>query len=80
MISILPERPEDIAAFRAVNEAAFEETTEADIIDTLRVARADLLSLVAESDGEIVGHILFSPVTIEDGSQSRQGMGLAPWP
>jgi len=78
MISIRRERPEDIAPIRTVNEAAFEQTTEADIIDALRDVCPDVLSLVAESDGEIVGHILFSPVTIEDGSPSRQGMGLAP--
>jgi len=78
MICIRRERPEDIAAVRAVNEAAFEQTTEAEITDALRDVCADVLSLVAESDGEIVGHILFSPVTIECGSQSRKGMGLAP--
>jgi putative acetyltransferase len=78
MTSIRREYPEDIAAIRAVNEAAFEESAEADIVDALRDACADLLSLVAESDGEIVGHILFSPVTIDDESQSKQGMGLAP--
>ena len=61
-----------------MNETAFDQSTEADIIDALRDVCPDVLSLVAESDGEIVGHILFSPVTIEDGSQSRQGMGLAP--
>ena len=37
-----------------------------------------LFTLVAETNGGMVGHILFSPVPIEDGSQSRQGMGLAP--
>jgi putative acetyltransferase len=78
MTSIRREYPEDIAAIRAVNEAAFEESAEADIVDALRDACADFLSLVAESDGEIVGHILFSPVTIDDESQSKQGMGLAP--
>ena len=78
MISIRRERPADIAAIRAVNEAAFDQSAEADIVAALRDACPDILSLVAESDGEIVGHILFSPVTIEDGSQSRQGMGLAP--
>jgi putative acetyltransferase len=78
MISIRLECPEDIAAIRVVNEAAFEESAEADIVDVLRDACPDILSLVAESDGEIVGHILFSPVTIEDGPQSMQGMGLAP--
>jgi putative acetyltransferase len=78
MISIRRERPEDIAPIRTVNETGFDQSTEADIIDALRDVCPDVLSLVAESDGEIVGHILFSPVTIEDGSQSRQGMGLAP--
>jgi putative acetyltransferase len=78
MISIRRERPADIAAIRAVNEAAFEESAEADIVDVLRDSCPDILSLVAETDGEIVGHILFSPVTIEDASQSRQGVGLAP--
>jgi putative acetyltransferase len=78
MISIRRERPEDIAVIRTVNETGFDQSTEADIIDALRDVCPDVLSLVAESDGEIVGHILFSPVTIEDGSQSRQGMGLAP--
>jgi len=78
MISIRRERPEDIAVIRTVNETGFDQRTEADIIDALRDVCPDVLSLVAESDGEVVGHILFSPVTIEDGSQSRQGMGLAP--
>jgi len=78
MISIRRERPEDIAVIRTVNETGFDQSTEADIIDALRDVCPDVLSLVAESDGEIVGHILFSPVTIEGGSQSRQSMGLAP--
>ena len=78
MISIRRERPEDIAVIRTLNETAFDQSAEADIIDALRDVCADVLSLVAESDDEIVGHILFSPVTIEGGSQSRQGMGLAP--
>ena len=78
MISIRRERPEDIAVIRTVNETGFDQSTEADIIDALRDVCPDVLSLLAESDGEIVGHILFSPVTIEGGSQSRQGMGLAP--
>jgi len=78
MISIRRERPEDIGSIRAANEAAFGQRTEGDIVDALSDACPDILSLVAESDGEIVGHILFSPVTIEDGSGSTQGLGLAP--
>jgi putative acetyltransferase len=78
MISIHRERPEDMAAIRTVNEAAFGQSAEADIIDALRAACPELLSLVAESAGEIVGHILFSPATVEGGSQTRHGAGLAP--
>lgn len=78
MTSIRRERPEDTAAIRVINEAAFAQSAEADIVDALRDSCPDILSLVAETDGGIVGHILFSPVTIEDGPQSRQGMGLAP--
>jgi putative acetyltransferase len=78
MISIHRERLEDMAAIRTVNEAAFGQSTEADIVDALRDACPELLSLVAESADEIVGHILFSPATVHGGSQTRHGMGLAP--
>jgi putative acetyltransferase len=78
MISIRRERPRDMVGIRAVNEAAFGKRTEADIVDALRAACPDHLSVVVESAGTIVGHILFSPVTVEGGSQYRHGMGLAP--
>lgn len=78
MIRVRRERPEDITMIRAVNEAAFGQSTEADIVDALRDTVRDFVSLVAESDGEIIGHIVFSPVIIEGGSQPRHGMGLAP--
>jgi putative acetyltransferase len=77
--TIRPERPDDIAAIRAINEAAFGESTEATIVDSLRKACPDVLSLVAVEDARIVGHILFSPVSISGGHQkTTQGMGLAP--
>jgi predicted N-acetyltransferase YhbS len=57
MTSIRRERLEHIAAIRTVNEAAFGQNTEADIVDALRDACLDILSLAVESDGEIVGHI-----------------------
>jgi putative acetyltransferase len=78
MMSIRRERPEDVAAIRTVNEAAFGQSTEADIVDALRDACPDLLSLVAVSADVIVGQILFSPATVEGGSQTRHGAGLAP--
>ena len=49
---------------------------EADLVDTLREVCDDGLALVAELDGELVGHILFTPVAIGDGV--AVGMGLAP--
>ena len=78
MITVRPERPEDVGAIRAINEAAFGQTVEADIVDALRLACPDVLSLVALSDETVVGHILFSPVQVEGGSRTIQGMGLAP--
>ncbi len=78
MITMRPERPEDVAAIRAINEAAFGQTAEADIVDALRFACPDVLSLVALSDETLVGHIFFSPVQVEGGSRTIQGMGLAP--
>ena len=72
-----PEGPNDVAAIRLVNEAAFPTMAEADLVDTLRLQASPLISLVAEKEGTIVGHILFSPVTLAD--QPDVGlMGLAP--
>jgi putative acetyltransferase len=72
------EQPEDRAAVRLINEAAFGRPEEAQIVDILRDTCSDLLSLVAVADGRLVGHILFSPVMIEGLELHPQGMGLAP--
>jgi putative acetyltransferase len=45
------------------------------VVDALRNAGALSVSLVAELDGKIVGHIAFSPVTIADGSEGWYGLG-----
>jgi putative acetyltransferase len=60
MITVREEQPADRAAVRRVEEAAFGRPDEADIVDTLRSDPAWALSLVAEVDGSIVGHLLFS--------------------
>ena len=60
-ISIRPENEKDREAVHAVNTAAFETSAEASLVDTLRNRASPLLSLVAEIDGMVVGHILFSP-------------------
>ena len=64
MVEIRPESPGDRGAIRLVNRAAFDGDTEADLVDALRDGEFVEASLVAESDGEIVGHILFSRVSI----------------
>ena len=78
MIRIREEEPEDIPVIRDVNEQAFEQRLEADIVDKLRRNCQDILSLVAVVQNQIVGHILFSPVTIQNEETTLKGMGLAP--
>ena len=75
---IREERPEDIAAIRAVNDAAFGQPQEGRIVDALRGNGGLLLSLVATQDDRVVGHIAYSPVTIESDEQTLSGAGLAP--
>ncbi len=75
---IRPEKFEDLGAIRNVNELAFGRPAEADLVDDLRRNGKVLLSLVAEDEGRVVGHILFSPVTIDSGDDQLVGVGLAP--
>ena len=77
MISIRPESPEDASAVRRLNELAFGQSAEAELVDRLRAACGDALSLVAVADA-VVGHILFTPVIVESASTRIVGMGLAP--
>jgi len=75
---VRPERPDDHPAVHTVNELAFGQPGEADLVDALRGAGAAILSLVAEMEGRIAGHILFTSVTIEGPSGARTAVGLAP--
>jgi putative acetyltransferase len=74
LIDIREERAQDVAAIREVNKRAFGQDQEANIVDALRSNGASLLSLVATVDGEVVGHIMYSPATIAE----VVGAGLAP--
>jgi putative acetyltransferase len=71
------ERPDDIRSIRRVNERAFPTTLEADLVDALREQARPIVSLVAEDEEAIVGHILLSPVTLSS-CPERRIMGLAP--
>ncbi len=64
MTHIRTQSAEDDSAVRQVNEAAFPTPVEADLIERLRAEADPVISLVAEDDGAIVGHILFSPATL----------------
>jgi putative acetyltransferase len=77
-MTIRPEKPEDIPAIRIVNERAFGRPAEAELVDALRQNGKAAISLVAEDDGRIVGHVFFSPVTIQSKGTGLMGIGLAP--
>ena len=77
---IRAETPADAAAIEALTIAAFAQSshsshTEQFIVRALRAAEALTLSLVAEEDGSLVGHVALSPVSISDGSQGWHGLG-----
>ena len=74
---VRPEEPADALAIRTVNEAAFESSREADIVEALREKPDGLVSLVAESEGQVLGHILFSPVSLV-GNSGLSLLGLGP--
>ena len=74
-IPIRPERPEDIGSIQTLIAGAFPTDAEARLVASLRAAGRLTVSLVAEVEGKIVGHVAFSPVDVP---ASRAGEGLAP--
>lgn len=81
MTTIRPEQPDDAAAISALTTAAFagaehSDGTEAQIIERLRDTGALLISLVAERDGAIIGHVAFSDVSFD--GQDLGWVGLGP--
>jgi putative acetyltransferase len=79
-IVIRSETDADVSEITEVTVAAFKTLeisnhTEQFIITALRAAKALTISLVAEVDGRVIGHIAFSPLTISDGSRNWYGLG-----
>jgi putative acetyltransferase len=76
---IRPADPDDAEAIDALLRSAFDGAEEAMIVKALRAAEADTLELVAERDDQIIGTVMFSPVTtaLPDGSELF-GLGLGP--
>lgn len=79
-MSIRPEQPDDVAAIAHMITLAFATAphasgTEAKIVDALREAGALAVSLVAQADGQVVGHVALSPVALSDGTPGWYGLG-----
>ncbi len=72
------EQPGERQQVRIVNEGAFGRLDEADLVDRLRLEGAVLLSLVAEVENQIIGHLLFSRMTVETATGPVAGVSLAP--
>ncbi len=73
------EQSSDIESIYELNAAAFDgRTEEAELVDALRQDGDLLLSLVAVQEGEIVGHLAFSRVTVDAGPHPEGGVVLAP--
>lgn len=86
-VHIRPETPADSAVIGALTEAAFRDApysdgSEAAIVERLRQSETMIPSLVAvDEDGGIMGHVAFSPVTIESGEKGWYGLGpISVWP
>jgi putative acetyltransferase len=64
LVDIREEHPGDVTAIRDLNKRAFGQDQEANIVDALRSNGAVLLSLVATLNGRLVGHIMYSPLSV----------------
>jgi putative acetyltransferase len=83
LVTTRTERPGDEEGIRDLMVLAFAASElghhgEADLVDRIRACCPEMISLVAEVDNRLVGHILFTPVAIEGKDREVQGMGLAP--
>lgn len=79
-LKIREEAPADVPSIEAVTVAAFLDAphtshTEQHIVKALRLADALTISMVAELDGVVVGHVALSPVAISDGTVGWYGLG-----
>lgn len=78
MIRVRPESAADHRGVDQVNRQAFGHADEADLVEQLRRDADPHVSLVAEEEGTVVGHIFFSPVEIDSPARPISAMGLAP--
>lgn len=78
-ITIREEQTSDVEAIDAIIQSAFNGVGEAAVVARLRTCCEEFVSLIAQVEGQLVGHILFTPVTIiGSAGTTLTGMGLAP--
>ena len=80
MITIRSESPEDYPGIEKVNDLAFKRRAEGKLVEKLRKLPEFVgeLSIIAEMNGQIVGHILFLPIEIKDKGRKYPTLTLAP--
>jgi putative acetyltransferase len=72
---VRPEQPGDAAKISAIHADSFPTDGEARLVEQLRASKRLIASLVADENGQLVGHVAFSPVSVASGAP---GAGLAP--
>jgi putative acetyltransferase len=79
-VTVRPERPDDRAAIADVVAAAFRSPAEALLVDDIRASPGFIpaLSLVADDDDEVVGHVMISVVSLDDAGTRHRAVSLSP--
>lgn len=77
-VLIRHEKPQDQKRVFQVNTKAFETDAEAKLVDSLQTQANPLVSLVAVLEDQIVGHILFTPVQVENAPEAVVVLALGP--
>ena len=75
---IRPEDPGDLSAIDRIHQLAFGRQEEGKLVNSLRDSGGLALSLVAEIEGEVIGHMALSPVTFDVDPTLAGGYGLGP--
>ena len=77
---IRPERPADFPAIRALVAGAFGSDAEADLVEAIRASEHYIaeMALVAELDGQVIGHVMISGATLRSSAGDRSIVMLSP--
>ncbi|MHC4302009.1 MAG: GNAT family N-acetyltransferase [Planctomycetota bacterium] len=78
MTTFRPEQTGDEAAIRGLNEQAFGQPDEANLVDALRKRGAVVLSMVATDNDQVIAHVLFTKATVTEADSQFRTLGLGP--